>query len=204
MKKSEKTRHLIVEKAAELFNQKGFNGTSMSDIMEATGLSKGGIYGNFKKDGMDKNGVKEEIALAAFDHAVTTVYREINKRTKVIENSLDKLKAVVYFYRERVLDPPVEGGCPIQNTAVEADDSNPILRERALMAINEWHRRIVRTLEKGKEQGEVRGDVNPDEFATMFIGNLEGGIMLARLQGTVKPFEVISRQLLGMVEQLKS
>lgn len=203
MKKSEKTRNLIVEKSAQLFNQKGFHGTSMSDIMEATGLSKGGIYGNFKKDGMDKNGVKEEIALAAFEHAVGTVYREINKRTKVIENSLDKLKAVVYFYRERVLDPPVEGGCPIQNTAVEADDANPVLRERALMAINEWHRRIVRTLEKGKEKGEVRADVNPDEFATLFIGNLEGGIMLARLQGTVKPFEVISRQLLGMVEQLK-
>lgn len=203
MSKSAKTRQAIIEKAAALFNRKGYNGTSMSDIMDATGLSKGGIYGNFKREGLDKNGVKEEIAVAAFEHAVQTVYQAIGERTSVIENSLDKLKAVVYFYRERVLTPPVEGGCPIQNTAVEADDANPVLRKKVLAAINGWTERIVRTLEKGVEKGEVRPDVNPGEFATLFIGNLEGGIMLARIQRSSQPFEIMSRQLLGMIEGLK-
>ena len=95
MKKSEKTRQFIVEKAAALFNTKGFYGTSMADIMEVTGLTKGGIYGNFKTDGADKKGVKEEIALAAFEHAVEVVKRTVGLRTRVIEDSLDKLKAVV-------------------------------------------------------------------------------------------------------------
>ena len=49
MGKSKETRKLIIEKAAILFNQKGFHGTSMADIMDATELTKGGIYGNFKK-----------------------------------------------------------------------------------------------------------------------------------------------------------
>lgn len=203
MSKSEKTRQFIVEKAAALFNQKGYNGTSMSDIMEATGLSKGGIYGNFKREGLDKNGVKEEIAIAAFDHAVEQVYREIGERTRVIENTLDKLKAVVYFYRERVLNPPVEGGCPIQNTAVEADDGHGVLREKVVEAIAVWKQRIVRTLEKGIEKGEVKPDIDKEEFATLFIGNLEGGILLARIQRSVKPFEAMSRQLLGMIDSLR-
>lgn len=193
-----------MEKAAILFNQKGYNGTSMSDIMEATGLSKGGIYGNFKREGLDKNGVKEEIAIAAFEHAVDQVYQEIGERTGVIENSLDKLKAVVYFYRERVLNPPVEGGCPIQNTAVEADDGHGVLRDKVVEAIAVWKYRIVRTLEKGIEKGEVRADIDKDEFATLFIGNLEGGILLARIQRSVKPFEVMSRQLLSMIESLRN
>ena len=120
--KAEKTRELIVQEAAVLFNQRGFAGTSMDDIMKATGLSKGGLYGNFKN--------KEEIAVEAFQHAVLKVRNEVGNRTKVIENSLDKLKAVVYFYKERILDPPVEGGCPIQNTAIDADDNNPILKDR--------------------------------------------------------------------------
>ncbi|MBI5915750.1 MAG: TetR/AcrR family transcriptional regulator [Bacteroidetes bacterium] len=204
MTKSEKTRQFIIEKSAALFNQKGYSGTSMSDIMEVTGLSKGGIYGNFKREGLDKNGVKDAIAIAAFGHAVQRVYDAINERTAVIEHSLDKLKAVVYFYRERILDPPVEGGCPIQNTAVESDDANPLLREKVEQAIGEWQRRIVRTLEKGIEKGEVRPDVDKAEFATLFIGNLEGGILLARVQRSIKPFEVMSKQLLTMIENLRS
>lgn len=203
MKKSERTRQLIIDKAAELFNQRGFSGTTMDNIMEATGLSKGAIYGNFKKEGQDKKGVKEEIALAAFDHAVTRVYREVGKRTRVIENALDKLKAVVYFYRERVLSPPVEGGCPIQNTGVDADGSHPLLREKVEMAMKDWECRIVKALESGMAKGEVRKDANPKEFATLFIGNIEGGILLARIQQNVKPFEIMSRQLLSMIEGLR-
>ncbi len=203
MKKSEQTRRFIIEKAAILFNQKGFNGTSMSDIMKATGMSKGGIYGNFKRDGLDKNGVKEEIAIAAFEHAVEKVYGEIGKRTKVIENATDKLKAVVYFYKERVLNPPVEGGCPIQNTAIEADSNHPFLKEKVYNAINEWHRRVVRTIGKGIERGEISPGVDPDEFATLFIGTIEGGIMLSRVRESMEPFEIMSRQLLKMIEELK-
>jgi len=203
MKKSERTRQLIVDKAAELFNQRGYSGTTMENIMEATGLSKGAIYGNFKKEGQDKKGVKEEIALAAFDHAVSRVYRAVGKRTSVIENSLDKLKAVVYFYRERVLSPPVEGGCPLQNTGVDADSSHPLLRKKVELAMKDWECRIVKALEKGKERGEVRSEVNSEEFATLFIGNIEGGILIARIQQNVKPFEIMSRQLLSMIEDLK-
>lgn len=203
IKKSEKTRQFIIEQAASLFNQKGFNGTSMADIMNATNMSKGGIYGNFKRDGLDKNGVKEEIAIAAFNHAVEKVYMEIGKRTKVIDNAIDKLKAVVYFYKERVLNPPVEGGCPIQNTAIEADNAHPVLKEKVFQAINEWHRRVIRTVDKGIETGEIRPDVDAAEFATLYIGTIEGGIMLARVQESTEPFEVMSRQLLKMIEELK-
>jgi len=102
MGKSEETRRHIIEKAAVLFNQKGFHGTSIRDIMDATGLTKGGIYGNFKKEGADKKGVKEEIALAAFKYAVAAVGNEIRTRTSVIDNSIDKLKTVVYFYHNDV------------------------------------------------------------------------------------------------------
>jgi AcrR family transcriptional regulator len=97
MKKAEKTRQFIVDKAAVLFNQKGFSGTSMDDIMKATGLSKGGLYGNFNS--------KEEISVAAFDYAVEVVKKQVAMRTHIIENSLDKLKAVVYFAARRPPSP---------------------------------------------------------------------------------------------------
>ena len=203
MKKSEKTRQLIIQKAAVLFNQKGYAGTSMKDIMDATGLTKGGIYGNFKKEGADKKGVKDEIAVAAFKHAVNMVNEETRNRTYVIDNSLDKLKAVVYFYKERVMNPPVEGGCPILNTAIDSDDSQPILRKYVVKAITYWKERIITTLEKGKEKDEVIADINEEEFATLFIGTLEGGIMMSRLFKSNHHFDIMADQLIRMIEELR-
>ena len=178
-----------------MFNLKGFAGTSMDDIVKATGLSKGGVYGNFSS--------KEDIALAAFEHAVRRVSEEVRERTRVISHTLDKLKAVVYFYKERILNPPIEGGCPIQNTAIDADDSNPRLRQQVINALDEWQQRIVHTLEKGKERGEVRLPVDSRAFATQFIGTLEGGIMLAQLYKDVRYFDAMAQQLLAMIEGLR-
>ena len=204
MGKSEETRKAIIEKAAILFNQRGFHGTSISDIMEATGLTKGGIYGNFKREGVDKKGVKEEIALASFKFAVEKVAEEIRTRTSVIDNSLDKLKTVVYFYKERVLNPPVEGGCPILNTSIEADDNMPVLRKKVVEAINFWHHGISRTIEKGQEKGEIKTEVDPKIFASRFIGTLEGGIMLSRIHKDVKAFNPMASLLLEMIDSIKA
>ena len=201
--KSEKTRQFIIEKSAELFNTRGFHGTSMSDIMKATGLTKGGIYGNFKRNGSDKKGVKDEIAVAAFEHAVAKVTTTVRERTQVIDNTLDKLKAVAYFYKERILNPPVEGGCPIQNASIEADDNHPLMRGKVIQALNDWHSGIVYVLNKGINKGDVRIDVNADEFATLFIGTIEGGIMLARIYKDVKYFDIMAKQLVKMVDELK-
>ena len=203
MKKSEKTRRLIVEKSASLFNQKGFAGTSMQDIMAATGLTKGGIYGNFKKEGGDKKGVKEEIALAAFQCAVEVVNEEVRKRTCVIENSIDKLKAVVYFYKERIMNPPVEGGCPLLNTSIDADATNPALQKRVLKSMEYWQYRIIKTLEKGKKEGEVKKEINAEDFATLFIGTLEGGILMSRIFKDNHHFDLMADQLIKLIDELK-
>ena len=196
MTKAEKTRQMIIEKAAALFNSKGYAGTSMSDIQEATGLTKGGLYGNFK--------TKEEISLAAFDHSVSHVYNEIGKRTRIIDSALDKLKAVVYFYKERMFDPPIEGGCPILNTSIDADNSNPVLKGKVVAALNMWQARIVRTIEKGIESGEVKPETNADDFATLFIGTLEGGIMLARVKNDLSLFNIMAHQLIRLIDNLKA
>ncbi len=195
MPKSKQTKQYIIEEAAKIFNLKGFAGTSMGDIVKATGLSKGGVYGNFDS--------KEDIALAAFNHAVQYVSRQVRERTHRISHPLDKLKAVVHFYKERILNPPIEGGCPIQNTAIDADDNNIALRESVIAALDQWQFRIAATLERGMEEGLVKPDTNPAAFAIRFIGTLEGGIMLAQLYKDVRYFNAMAEQLLQMIEGLR-
>jgi len=204
MGKAKETKKLIIEKAAILFNQKGFHGTSMSDIMKATSLTKGGIYGNFKKDGGDKKGVKEEIAIAAFEYSVKFVGEQIRQRTSVVDSAIDKLKTIVYFYKERILNPPLDGGCPIMNTAIEADDNIPALRKKVVAAMDYWHYGISRTIEIGIEKGEIKPTVDVPIFATRFIGTLEGGILLSRIHKNTDHFNAMAGQLLEMIEGIKN
>lgn len=195
MTKAEKTRELIISESATLFNQRGYEGTSMKDIMDATGMSKGALYGHFKD--------KEEIAVAAFQQAVQTVLVEVGRRTQSEKGVLAKFREVIYFYKERILNPPVEGGCPIQNSSVDADESRPVLRKEVIRAMDAWQERIVRTLQKGMAAGEVRIDIDAREFAINFIGTLEGGIMLAQLYKDVRYFDNVARLLMQMVDGLR-
>src|SRR6516162_8422091 len=149
MPKGQKTRERIVAEAASLFNQRGFKGSSISELMEATGLEKGGIYRHFSS--------KEELAAKAFDYAwkvtVDTRMRDLDR----IPNSIDKLKQFVANFVDRPR-PPVPGGCPLLNTAVDADDGNPVLRDRALKGLHDWRDRLLSIIQRNWLISELVSD----------------------------------------------
>ncbi len=194
--KGERTRQHILAQATTLFNTKGYAGTSMSDITAATGLSKGAVYANYDS--------KESLAVAAFQHAVEEVGIFIRQYTKPEKGTLSKLKAVVSAYRDYVADPPVLGGCPILNMAVESDDVYPWMRKIVLEAVETWVSRLTFVLERGKEEGQVRSDLDSLSTARAFVGMLEGGILLSRLAQDGSYFEPIAKQLLQLIEDAKA
>ena len=201
--KSKRTRQKIVAAAAQLFNEQGYHGTSMADIMAATGLTKGGIYGNFRREGQDKKGVKEEIAIAAFEHTTDLVGAAIRARTSVIHHSVDKLKAAVYFYKEKILLPPLAQGCPIQNTIVDAGNTEIALGQSARAVLSRWQRSLQRTIERGIERGEIRPDTNAEQLAVTYVGMLEGGIFLAKLHQDRTVFHTLADQLLDRLDAIR-
>ncbi|MEM6614876.1 MAG: TetR/AcrR family transcriptional regulator [Cyanobacteria bacterium P01_C01_bin.72] len=174
MSKAEATKAHIVHQAAVVFNQQGFAGTSIADIMRATGLKKGGIYNHFKS--------KDELALAAFDHAVDILSQKVWSVVKTKRNAPDRLNALVSSYLDYIDEPPIVGGCPILNTAIETDDTDSPLRDHALAAINAWRSLIVRLIEQGIKKEEVQATVEPDEIATIIICNIEGAMMMSKLE----------------------
>jgi TetR/AcrR family transcriptional repressor of nem operon len=173
MTKGEKTRQLIVEKAAPLFNKNGYAGTSLSDIMKATGLAKGGVYGNFKN--------KDEIAALTFEYAFNKIKTAILLKLSDCRTSTEKLFGILQFYRSYITNPPIEGGCPLLNTSVEADDSFPFLKTRARAAQNEMLNSLVQIFSSAKKYGELKPDVQPQREAEMMYALIEGGIMMAKI-----------------------
>ena len=173
MSKGDLTREHIVAKAAPIFNKSGFAGTSLSNLMEATGLQKGGIYRHFKS--------KEELAGAAFDHAWERAWKfrwiDIDRNA----NSIDQLKQFVANFVDKRSEL-VQGGCPVLNTAVDSDDGNLILRDHARKALARWMKRIKDIVNAGIVNAEIRKDVDPQAVATIIISMLEGALMIERLQ----------------------
>ena len=175
MSKAQETRSRIIGQAAALFNQQGYAGASMSDLMRVTGLQKGGIYNHFSS--------KDELALAAFDFAANQMQQKFMGALKGKRHTIDRLIAILNIYEHLLDDPPVPGGCPILNTAVESDDTHPALRERAQRAMDAWRNLIQRIVDKGIMRGELRSTIAPDTVATILIATIEGSVMLSKLYG---------------------
>jgi AcrR family transcriptional regulator len=173
LSKSERTRSYIVEKTAPLFNAKGFAGTSLSDLTEATGLTKGSIYGNFDN--------KDEVALAAFDynfHKVTTYLKE---RILARENAIERLLVYPETYSKFLKIPFLKPGCPILNTATEADDTHPALKEKAKEALRFWKTSLENQVKRGIERGEIKRDTDPGAVSVIMMSLIEGAVMQAKV-----------------------
>ena len=186
MRKGEQTRQEIIHKAAPIFNQRGFDGTALSDLMRATGLEKGGIYRHFDS--------KQQLAGEAFDYAWQLALDKRFAGTQEITNTVDRLKQIMWNFRDRRTGL-VEGGCPLLNMATDADDGKPLLRAKARGAFNSWLDRLRSIVEEGQARGEIRPGVDPGELATLMVTSLEGGLMLERLQKNSEPLNIACRHL---------
>ncbi|EHQ28228.1 TetR/AcrR family transcriptional regulator [Mucilaginibacter paludis] len=196
LSKAERTRQFIIETTASIFNTKGYEGTSMSDITEATGLTKGSIYGNFEN--------KEEVALAVFDYNYGKISTDIRQRIEKAKTFHDKLMvyAAVYHSFTRGVFPV--GGCPILNTAIEADDTNPALKERAAKAVLRWKDSIAGLIQGGIDSGEFRSDADQNQVALSIIALIEGGIMIAKITDSPANFDEVLKTVEMIINQIKT
>jgi TetR/AcrR family transcriptional regulator, transcriptional repressor for nem operon len=192
MTKAEKTRQFIIEKAAPIFNKKGVAGTSISDIMEATQLAKGGVYGNFEN--------KEEICLEVFKYLTKELSSSIDLYVRAQETAKGKLFAMLDFYNENSLRSDREG-CPLLNFGVEVDDTNPALKQKVKEGIKATQSKINKLVEMGVANGEFMNSFNAAQFAIKMFSMIEGAVFVGRVLGNNSQMKVIIELLKNEIEQ---
>ncbi|MDC8106217.1 TetR/AcrR family transcriptional regulator [Chryseobacterium sp. PTM-20240506] len=194
MSKAEKTKQFIIETTAPLFNKKGYLSTTLSDITEATGLTKGSIYGNFEN--------KDEVALEAYKYNSTFLSRSMSRSLgEDFPLAVDKLKAIVNFYRKSWKDVFLNGGCPLMNAATESDDTFPILKNQVTLSFQAWIKKISAAIQEGQQSGEFNEKVNADEMASLFIMLIEGGILLSKTTGNETYLNLALDRILLIIDQ---
>jgi TetR/AcrR family transcriptional repressor of nem operon len=191
MTKGEDTRARIIEQSAPLFNKQGYAGTALSDLMDATGLQKGGIYRHFAS--------KEELAAEAFDYAWRKAVEVRAHGVEATPNAVDRLERMIENFVE-LRTGLVPGGCPLLNTAIDSDDGNTVMRERARGALRNWQARLAKIVKQGLKERQIRKGIEPDELAGLVISQLEGALMMSRLNQSRQPLEWAQAHLTDYLE----
>jgi TetR/AcrR family transcriptional repressor of nem operon len=179
---TEPTRDWIVARAAVLLRTRGYLSTPLSEIMQATGLQKGGIYHHFDS--------RDALALAAFQCGARQVGEGLLARLEGKTSARRKLLIMVRY----PLETYWRGGCPVGNLAIEADDSSAKFTTAARSAMNWLIQLFVDVIEQGVKAGElVKGDAKAR--ATRMVAALEGGILLANLYKDARYLETVVESL---------
>ena len=194
--KAVRTKKFILEKTAPIFNKKGYEGASLADLSAVTGLTKGALYGNFRD--------KEAIAEAAFGYSAGTVKGLIRKELKGKTAYNKQLCALLDFFARYVFEPPIPGGCPLLNTAVEADDHRVSMRKVVTCELMRIIDLISGLLRKGVAAGEFKKDTNPKELAYTFFCAIEGAIMFSRVEGSCEPMDIIVNYCKNKLDQISN
>ena len=191
MTKAEKTRQYIIEQSAVLLNKKGMAGTAISDIMEATKLAKGGIYGNFES--------KDEICLEVFNFLSSKLSDTIDHALAEKSTPKEQLFALL-DYHQNILLSSTQGGCPLLNFGTEADDTHPAIKSCVAKEIAAAQARISRLITKGQANGDFQTSVNAEHFAIKMFAMLEGAILTSRVLSNNHQMTVVTSILRAEIE----
>lgn len=190
MTKGEETRQLIIERSAPIFNVKGIAATSMSDIMEATDLSKGTLYIHFEN--------KDVLASSAVEHNLGLLGNKVQSAISRQKTAKGKLFAYLDVLKDP-MDPPVTGGCPMMNAGMEADDTHPGIKITVNTMVEMSQQMISDIIQEGIKNGEFKPDWDHKEFGTIMFAMIEGGIMISRINGNSEKMRVINKSIKKMI-----
>lgn len=176
--KAERTTAYIIETVSPIFNRQGYVGTSMSDLTEATGLTKGALYGNFEN--------KDALALSAFQHNTTQLLNALDEVLGGEGTSLEKLFRLTDFYRHYDVFTRKLGGCPVLNVGVDAQYNHRILAAATRETVRIIEGKIALVLEEGVNRGEIKLPVTPLQFAKQFFTMIMGAVSMATIMADRK------------------
>jgi TetR/AcrR family transcriptional regulator, transcriptional repressor for nem operon len=187
MNKGERTKNYIIEKSSSLFNRNGYKSTSISEIMAATGLKKGGIYNHFEN--------KDDLAKASFSYALNTLKNNYIEAVTSKKTAIEQFNAFISVFKTLIQDEVIMGGCPLMNAAIEADDSKVEFEDLIKEGFTGLIKLIKGIIQHGKNQNEINNAVDADQMAVFILSSLEGALALSRLYKDEGYLEMIILQI---------
>jgi TetR/AcrR family transcriptional repressor of nem operon len=177
------TRQAILQAATRLMHVRGYQNTSLDDVLRESGVGKGNFYYHFRS--------KEELGHAILDHLVAA-FLERTLEPCFADGAASRLGQIRCFL-DRVLqaqrDRNCVGGCAMGNLASELSDVHEGFRARLASVFTAWRARLTTALVEAQMRGEVTADCRPEPVAHFLVAGLEGAILLAKVSKDITVME---------------
>jgi TetR/AcrR family transcriptional repressor of nem operon len=164
------SRERIVERAAELFAERGIAATSVDEVLAAAGAGKGQFYHYFRS--------RDELAAAAVGHRCAQVMAELTQALGSVSSLAGLEQALAGFVAK--FEQAGLPGCPIGTLATEVAGRNEDARRQAAAGFDAWERLLADALERMRQRGELRADAESAVLATGLLAAIEGGMVLSQ------------------------
>jgi TetR/AcrR family transcriptional repressor of nem operon len=174
------SRERIVERAAELFAERGIAATSVDEVLAAAGAGKGQFYHYFHG--------RDELAAAAVGHRCAQVVAGLTAALGNVSSLAALEEALAGFIGD--FEHTGLPGCPIGTLATEVADHNEAARLQAAAGFDAWERLLADALERMRQRGELRADAVPGRLATGLLASIEGGMVLSQVRKDVTSLRI--------------
>jgi AcrR family transcriptional regulator len=184
--KGERTRARIVEQAAALIHERGVAHTTLDDVKLAAEVSGSQMYHYFPD--------KDELVQAVIDYHATGI---VNRNRQVLSgaNGVEAWRKMVITAAKRT---KAKGGCALGSLVGQLAETDPGARTLIASGFDQWAAAIGDGLRSLHAQGKLPSDVDPDDLATTLLATLEGGLLLAQVQRSSRPFEIAINTFLAL------
>jgi TetR/AcrR family transcriptional regulator, transcriptional repressor for nem operon len=183
------SRERIVERAAELFAERGIAATSVDEVLAAAGAGKGQFYHYFRG--------RDELTAAAVGYRCAQAVAGLTQALGGVSSLPELEQALAGFVTgfEQTGLP----GCPIGTLATEVAGRNEAARLQAAAGFDAWERLLADALERMRQRGELRADASPAVLATGLLASIEGGMVLSQARRDIASLHVAVEAGLGQV-----
>lgn len=193
MAKESKTRQRLIDAALYLFWERGFGGTSMSDLLSRSEVNSGSFYHYFDS--------KEALLKAVLELYLEALGPQIVEPAHALTpDPIERIFAILAGYRERILKTNCQYGCPLGRLALEIDPENRPAHGLIAENFRGWIGAVRACLEEAKDR--LPNETDLDSLATCVLAVMEGGVMLSRSYGAVEPFDRAVIQLRAYLDLL--
>jgi TetR/AcrR family transcriptional repressor of nem operon len=194
--KGTQTRQSIIEKSLQLFSVKGYFNTSISNILEATDLTKGGLYGHFRS--------KEDIWYVVYEEAVTIWKDIVFKDMRAISDPVNRIEKTIENDLRAYLGADVfDGGCFFLNSLVELSGQSGAMSRHILRGFVRFSRLLRSWLKEADQKGMLKHGLNYKEISNFIVISLNGASALYAASRDPMIWKFTITQLRFYINQLK-
>ena len=166
--------------AMDLFWTKGFNSTSIADILSRTQLNAGSLYHVFPG--------KQDVLIAVLEAYRDGLYENlVDPAWEGVDDPVERIFALLARYRWLIVETDCTYGCPIGSLALELHEADPVVRDLLAINFTGWVGAIMKCLDDAGDR--LPADLDRQALAEFVLTTMEGGVMQARTHRDVGYFD---------------